>query len=115
MRRAALVLALVLSLAALSAAVAACGGESSSSDSATPSGGAVATVKGAEMYATFCAGCHGADGTGGPGGPAVTGQSDAAQVESVVSNGAGSMPGFIDQMSADQITAVSEYLVNELQ
>ena len=114
MRRAVIALTLVLSLV-LVVSVAACGGGSSSSDSASPSGGAVATVKGAEMYATFCAGCHGADGTGGAGGPAVTGQTDAAQVESVVSNGAGSMPGFTDQMSADQITAVSEYLVNELQ
>ena len=114
MRRAVLVLSLVMSLAVLAAAVAACGGSSSSSDSATPSGGAVATVKGAEMYATFCAGCHGADGTGGAGGPAVTGLSDAAQIESVVSNGEGGMPGFTDQMSADQITAVSDYLVNEL-
>lgn len=111
MRRAVLVMALSLALAAT---VTACGGESSPSSSATPSGGAVETVKGAEMYAEFCAGCHGADGTGGGGGPAVTGLSDAAQVEAVVKDGTGGMPGMTDLMSADQITAVGEYVVNEL-
>lgn len=113
MRRAALVLALVLSFA-LAVAFSACGGESSSSDAATPSGGVLATVKGAEMYAQFCAGCHGPDGAGGPGGPAVTGLTDAAAVAAVVRDGAGSMPGFADQMSEDQITAVGEYLVDRL-
>ena len=72
------------------------------------------TVKGAEMYATFRAGCHGADGAGGGGGPAVTGQTDVTQVESVVRDGTGSMPGLADQMSEDQITAVSQYLVDRL-
>jgi mono/diheme cytochrome c family protein len=93
--------------------VTACG-ESTDSSPAAPTGGAVATVKGAEMYATFCAGCHGADGSGGPGGPAVTGESDATEVAAVVRDGSGSMPGFADQMSEDQITAVSQYLVDRL-
>jgi mono/diheme cytochrome c family protein len=114
MRRAALALCLVLSLA-LFGALAACGGGSSSGGTATPSGGAMETVKGAEMYAEFCAGCHGADGSGGAGGPAVTGQTDVAQVESVVRDGDGSMPGFADEMSEDQITAVAQYLVDRLQ
>jgi mono/diheme cytochrome c family protein len=112
MRRAVPVLALVLALA-LAATVAACGG-SSSSGSAAPSGGAVEIVKGAEMFSEFCAGCHGPDGSGGAGGPAVTGQTDATQVAAVVRDGSGSMPGLADEMSADQITAVSQYLVDRL-
>jgi cytochrome c551 len=114
MRRAVLVLSAALSLA-LPVSLAACGDDSSSGGSSTSSGGAVATVKGAEMFAEFCAGCHGTDGSGGEGGPAVTGQSDVAQVEAVVRDGTGSMPGFTDEMSSDQITAVSQYLVDRLQ
>jgi cytochrome c551 len=114
MRRAVIVLTMTMALSlALVALVSACGG-SSSNESATPSGGAVETVAGAEMYATFCAGCHGADGSGGPGGPAVTGESDATEVAAVVRDGAGSMPGFTDQMSEEQITAVSEYVATRL-
>jgi mono/diheme cytochrome c family protein len=116
MPRPALVLvAIVLAAFSLAGAAGACGGQSASSGQAAPSGGVLDKVKGAEMYAEFCAGCHGSDGSGGGGGPAVTGQSDAAQVEAVVRDGTGSMPGFTDEMSADQITAVAGYLVSELQ
>jgi mono/diheme cytochrome c family protein len=61
------------------------------------------TARGASVFATTCAGCHGADASGGVG-PALRGSGvTAAEVESVVATGRGTMPAGLvaDQNLAD--------------
>jgi mono/diheme cytochrome c family protein len=70
--------------------------------------------EGATLYSTRCASCHGEDG-GGSFGPALGAgvavgrfPDDADQI-AVVSDGRGSMPGFADSLTPEQLAAVVEY------
>jgi mono/diheme cytochrome c family protein len=70
--------------------------------------------EGATLYSTRCASCHGEDGGGsfGPAlgaGVAVGRFPDAADQIAVVSEGRGSMPGFADTLTPEQLAAVVEY------
>ncbi len=130
MRRAALVLALVLALAVT---VAACGEDGADSggqsQTAAPAETAAATpaetaagharesggtVDAAALYGQYCAGCHGDTGAGGPGGPAVAGEDDTAEMAGVIEQGTSGMPGFAGDMSAAQIEALAEYVATQL-
>ena len=70
--------------------------------------------EGATLYSTRCASCHG-EGGGGSFGPALgagvaVGRfPDPADQVAVVTQGRGSMPGFVESLSAEQIAAVVEY------
>jgi mono/diheme cytochrome c family protein len=120
MRRA--VLVLVLSLA-LVTAVAGCGGSGDESQPAAPADSAAATpaqssgadlspaTDGDSLFAQHCAGCHGNDGRGSV---VIAGEDDAAEIARVVTDGAEGMPGYGDQLTADQIKAVSEYVATQL-
>ena len=107
------------------AALAACGG---SSTTGTPASGATSpaatattggatgspvAVDGAEVFAQNCAGCHGSAGAGGRG-PDITGKTDTTAVEDQVRNGGTSMPAFGDTLSDEQIAAVAEYVTTQL-
>lgn len=67
--------------------------------------------QGAEIFAVRCANCHGEDGAGGYGPSLATPQlladyPDAAAQIAFVTEGTGTMPGFGDQLTSDQIAAV---------
>jgi mono/diheme cytochrome c family protein len=63
-------------------------------------------VEGHSLYGQFCAACHGADGEGGLGGPVADINMSAAELEGIILNGVGSMPGFADRMNDAEIAAL---------
>jgi quinohemoprotein ethanol dehydrogenase len=73
------------------------------------------TVSGAQVFQQACLPCHGADGKGGHGGGApLNTASDVALVVKTVKEGKNNMPPFGVALSAEQIEAVSAYVVSEL-
>ena len=82
---------------------------------AAPSTAAKGPVAGAQIFQQACLPCHGADGKGGHGGGAPLSQSsDLALVMQTVKEGRKNMPPFGAALSAEQIRAVSNYVVGEL-
>ena len=74
---------------------------------------------GAAVFAESCAGCHGSDGTGGRGpaladGAVVESLPDEADQIEVITDGRGGMPAFGDQLSPEEIEAVTEYTRTQL-
>lgn len=70
----------------------------------------VATLDPEEAYANSCASCHGGDLTGGVG-PDLTGVGGSlseADIEAIINNGQGTMPGGL--VSPDQATEIAEWL-----
>ncbi len=63
-------------------------------------------VEGHSLYGRFCAACHGADGEGGLGGPVAGIGLTAGEIDDIIRNGAGSMPGFAGQMSDEQLASL---------
>jgi mono/diheme cytochrome c family protein len=74
---------------------------------------------GKTIFAMRCASCHGEDGGGGFG-PTLAGGvvahdfPNAADEESVVANGRGSMPSFSGSLTPQQIAAVVDYTRTDL-
>jgi len=85
-------------------------------DSEEESGGGgedAAAPGGKVVFTDNCGSCHtlSAAGTSGSVGPNLDDTSlDAAAIEGVVSDGSGTMPAFGDKLSADEITAVAEFV-----
>jgi mono/diheme cytochrome c family protein len=76
-------------------------------------------VDGAAVYSSNCASCHGADGQGlvGPalgGGAVVEAYPDEADQVAVITDGRNGMPDFGDNLSAEEIQAVTDYTRNDL-
>jgi mono/diheme cytochrome c family protein len=73
---------------------------------------AATNVDGQALYGDNCATCHGKTGGGGIG-PSLKGIQNtfpnAADEEAIVTNGQGSMPGFGNQLSAAEISAIVAY------
>ena len=72
-------------------------------------------VDGEAVFADTCGSCHtlSAAGTSGTTGPNLDDVSlDAGAVEGIVRDGRGSMPGFGDQLSDDEIAAVAEFVAS---
>jgi mono/diheme cytochrome c family protein len=66
--------------------------------------------RGAEVYEANCATCHGVDAEGGAG-PNLTRTSlSAAELESIVREGQGTMPGFASVLAADDVASVLAYI-----
>jgi mono/diheme cytochrome c family protein len=63
-------------------------------------------AEGHSLYGQFCAACHGTDGEGGLGGPVANINMSAAELDEIIRNGVGSMPGFADRMSDAEIDAL---------
>jgi cytochrome c oxidase cbb3-type subunit III len=83
---------------------------------AQSNGPALAAITGGkQLFETACAPCHGNDGKGGHGGgmPLVNAK-DLAFVTGTVTDGRNNMPAFVTQLTAEQIRAVSSYIVNDL-
>ena len=74
-------------------------------------GGSAGTAAGATVFANYCTSCHGQDATGGAG-PNLTHETDQAKVLNQVTNGGQIMPPFGNQLSADQISAVVQYVLS---
>jgi mono/diheme cytochrome c family protein len=96
----------------LAAVLAACGdtqSESTGAATTAPVASATATgsADGAAVWSAQCDGCH-------QNAAEVSGR-EAAEVQSVVENGAEGMPGFADTLSAAEIQAVSQYVAGGLQ
>lgn len=70
------------------------------------SGGTSQADQGATAYAENCASCHGADGEGGTGPNLRTTAVPQDDLITLVSDGQGSMPGFVDSLAPDEIQAV---------
>lgn len=111
--------------------LAACGGDSSSSDTGTSSATSPASTSaatstgessgasdadGAKIFAaTGCASCHtlkAADSTGQVGPNLDDLKPSEAAVEQQVINGGGGMPSFKDSLSPEEIKAVSKYVAD---
>jgi tetratricopeptide (TPR) repeat protein len=97
-------------------------------DAATPGAGASAEgsegtsaelllASGQQLYAANCASCHGVQGQGGPAGPGLVGNRNAAReanVRSIIQYGRGTMPGFSATLDADELEALTQYVIQVL-
>lgn len=72
-----------------------------------------ASADGADVFDENCMSCHGDEGEG-ESGPDLTGEDDHDAVVEQVEEGGGSMPAFEDDLSDDEIEAVADYVVDEL-
>ncbi len=69
------------------------------------------------IFAARCARCHGADRSGGRG-PALLPErltQDATVYQATITNGSGPMPSFSDILSADEISAMAEFILSDPQ
>ena len=88
-------------------------GETGTSATSEP---VVQQVSAQGLYTANCAGCHGVQGQGGSG-PGLAGNRNAARAEnvrSIIQYGRGMMPGFGATLSEEQITVLTDYVVNEV-
>lgn len=72
------------------------------------------------MFATTCARCHGGGGEGTSQGPPLLGigqffPADASPLLELVTNGGRNMPEFGSKLTAEQIDAVVQYVVETFQ
>ena len=70
-------------------------------------------IDGEALYNDECASCHGDDGGGGLGPSLQDLESsfpDQSEVVAIVTDGSGSMPGFGDDLSAEEIDAIVAYI-----
>lgn len=63
-------------------------------------------AEGHSLFGQFCAACHGANGEGGLGGPVAGISMSPADLDGIIRNGVGTMPGFAAQMSDAEIVAL---------
>ena len=96
---------LVALMLTVALATAACGGGTTATTAGSSTTAGVTTSAGgavdaAALYAENCAGCH-KDVPGG----------SADDVTKVIESGKEDMPGFADKLSAEQITAIVDYVV----
>ena len=113
----------LLAVAALAVPFSACGGDDGDSGGGESSGPPPQQVvdsgdpaKGEQVFADNCASCHGGDGGGGSG-PKLQGEESYTDPETVVSQvreGGGGMPGFSDQLSAQELADVSAFVTKDL-
>jgi len=66
-------------------------------------------TEGHALFGRFCAACHGANGEGGLGGAVAGVGLSAVELDEIIRNGVGSMPGFAGQMSDGELAALVAY------
>jgi mono/diheme cytochrome c family protein len=103
--------ALFLSLAAL----AACGDDTTDTDATetdtTDTTDTTPAIDGEALYGDNCAACHGATGTGGIG-PNLTAEDNKDNIIDAIANGKDGMPGFSDDLTADEIAALADFVIS---
>jgi mono/diheme cytochrome c family protein len=58
----------------------------------------------------MCAGCHGANGQGGAGGPSLqVSTKSTSQLQSIIANGSGGMPGYSGSLSSSEISGLASF------
>ncbi|MGZ8784102.1 MAG: c-type cytochrome, partial [Acidimicrobiia bacterium] len=67
------------------------------------------TPSGANLFMQNCSGCHGLHGEGGSGGAVAGIGLSAVELDEIIRNGVGSMPGFAGQMSDGELAALVSY------
>jgi mono/diheme cytochrome c family protein len=75
----------------------------------------VAAIDAAAIYAARCARCHSADRSGNNG-PALLPDrltKDPAAYEAILVNGSGPMPSFGNRLSAEEITALVDFILSD--
>lgn len=70
-------------------------------------------INGGAIFASNCARCHGAGGEGGRG-PNLQSYADTGAGVAKVTNGGGGMPSFSGTLSPEEITAVVNFVINNL-
>ncbi|CAH0122221.1 MULTISPECIES: cytochrome c [unclassified Paenibacillus] len=107
----------IAAIAALLITVTACGAKSKPPETQTPAPGGEtgtpsATVDADAIVKQNCISCHGGnlEGGVGPSLQAVGGKYDRNQIHDIIANGQGGMPPFQDKLSADEISAVADWL-----
>jgi mono/diheme cytochrome c family protein len=89
-----------------------CASEAEPKDTATMTG--VDDELGLTIYQTNCQVCHGINGEGGAGSILNDGRlasTSVADIETIVRDGTDDMPGFGSRLSADEISAVAQYVL----
>jgi cytochrome c6 len=120
--------AFALSLALVAAVVAACGGSDDgdapstaapTATSAASAAGPAQLAVGQRVFVASCSSCHGKSGEGGRGprlndGRVAEDFPDLADQIALITGGKGSMPAFGSKLSAEEITAVAQYVREQL-
>lgn len=76
-----------------------------------------ADIDAAAIFSARCARCHGADRSGNNG-PALLPESltqSSSVYEATITNGSGPMPAFGSRLSADEISALADYILSDPQ
>lgn len=89
--------------------------ESINSDSEGDSG--MDEIDAASIYSQRCSSCHGADREGANGPPLLPGvlNKDAAVYIDTITNGSGPMPSWKGRLSTDEINAMVEFIMSEIE
>ena len=76
-----------------------------------------AAIDAAAIFSTSCSSCHGAEREGGGGPPLLPANltGDVSDYVNTITNGSGPMPAWGNRLSADEINALVEYIMNEPQ
>jgi ubiquinol-cytochrome c reductase cytochrome c subunit len=77
---------------------------------ADPDGSGGGGVSGSSVFGSNCAGCHGASGQGGVGPPLAGRSIGRGEIAAIVGSGRGLMPSFSARLSAEEVSAVVDYV-----
>lgn len=79
--------------------------------STTTAGDGAGGVDAAALYVGYCSACHGAHGQGGRFGPVAGTSLSRSDLIAITAEGLGEMPGYSEQMTADEIDAVAGFVL----
>ncbi|MCU6711719.1 cytochrome c [Paenibacillus sp. J5C_2022] len=106
-----------IAILSLLLAIAACGGNNKANNGAgtntgEQNGAAVDAAEAEAVYKQNCVGCHAVDlaGKAGPNLQKVGAKLTTEQIHTRISNGGGGMPAYKDQLSKDEIDALTNWL-----
>ncbi|MFD0959771.1 c-type cytochrome [Paenibacillus chungangensis] len=113
----------IVAILSLMLVMAACGGNGggnkanngAGTNAGEQNGAAVNAAEAEAVYKQNCVGCHAVDLAGGvgPNLQAVGGKLTAEQIHDRIYNGAGGMPAYKDQLSKDEIDALTNWLASK--
>ena len=68
-------------------------------------------IDAASLFSGNCARCHGADGASGRAPNLAKLEMSTDEISGIISNGSGKMPQFSDKLSAQEISALTQFVV----